>query len=425
MIIALLVLAVFLGFLVVGTPIFAGMGVAALAGMLLLGESEAPLLDIALTGYQTLGNFLLIAVPLYIYAGTLMESAGLNQKLFRFARVWVGQVPGGLGVATVVACAIFAAISGSSVATAVTIGLVAYPALTKAGYLPHFSGSLIAAGGTLGILIPPSIAMIIFGFLTEQSIAKLFVAGAVPGLLLALAMALYTMLFSRVAATPEHFTWADKIQATREAFWVILLPIGVLVSIYTGFATPTEVAAIAVFYVIAVGLGTRTLSWQTFSAATLAATRTSSMLFMMVVFGQAMAEVLILTGLPQAIIELVAQAELSFTAVILLMILVYLVLGMFLEAMAMVLVTIPILFPLSQAIGMDPLAFGVFVVLAIEMGQITPPVGLNLFALSAIGKIHLGRMSLSALPYVALMIAMMLAIAYFPKIATWLPATMG
>lgn len=422
---ALGVLLAFFVLLLVGMPIFSAMGIAALSGVILLGESDTPLLNIGLTVYQTLGNFLLIAVPLYIYAGTLMEVAGLNRKLFRFAQVWFGHLSGGLGVATVVACAIFAAISGSSVATAVTIGLVAYPALAKAGYRPHFSGALIAAGGTLGILIPPSIAMIIFGFLTEQSIAKLFIAGALPGLVLSAMMALYTMFFAKVASPPEKVTWSERFEATRDAVWVILLPVGVLTSIYSGLATPTEVAALAVVYVVLVGLGTRTLTRAHFVDATLKATRTSVMIFMMIVFGQAMTEFFTLTGLPQMVVELVAQSGFGFTAVILLMVLIYVVLGAFLEATSMMLVTIPIMFPLAQAIGMDPLAFAVFVVLAVEVAQITPPVGLNLFALSAIGRIHLGRLSVSIVPYVLMMLAMMLLVAYVPEIATWLPATMG
>ncbi len=421
---ALGVLLAFFVLVLIGMPIFAAMGIAALSGMILLGETDTPLLNLGLTVYQTFGNFLLVAVPLYIFAGTLMEVAGLNKKLFNFARVWFGQVPGGLGVATVAACGIFAAISGSSVATAVTIGLVAYPALAKAGYKPHFSGALIAAGGTLGIMIPPSIAMIIFGFLTEQSIAKLFVAGALPGLILAFLMSAYTMLFSRISDSTERATWSEKLAVTRESIWVLLLPIGVLASIYSGLATPTEVAALAVVYVIGVGVATGVLRLRQFQEATLKATRTSVMIFMMIVFGQAMTEFFTLTGLPQMAVNFVADSGLGFTAIILLMTLIYIVLGTFLEATSMILVSVPITFPVALAIGMDPLAFAVFIVLAVEAAQITPPIGINLFALSAIGKIHLGRLSASVLPYVAIMIAMMLAVAFFPQIATWLPGTM-
>jgi C4-dicarboxylate transporter DctM subunit len=363
-------------------------------------------------------------VPLYIYAGTLMEVAGLNEKLFKFARVWVGQVPGGLGVATVVACAIFAAICGSSVATAVTIGLVAFPALVRGGYTPHFSGSLIAAGGTLGILIPPSIAMIIFGVLTEQSIAKLFIAGALPGVLLASLMAIYAILFSNVKADPEPVTWRQRIAVTREAILVLLLPLGVLVSIYSGLATATEVAALAVVYVIFVGLVTRMLTWSHFLTATMKATRTSVMIFMMIAFGQALTEFFTLTGLPQMVVDLVSEAGLGYLAVVTLMVLIYILLGTFLEATSMMLVSVPIMYPLARSIGMDPLAFGVFVVLAVEVAQIHPPFGINLYALSGIGKVHIGRMSISVIPYVVMMIAMMFAVSVLPGIATWLPGTM-
>jgi C4-dicarboxylate transporter DctM subunit len=422
--VALGVLLFFFALIVIGMPIFGAMGIAALTGVVLLDESTTPLLNLGLTVYQSLGNFLLIAVPLYIYAGTLMEVAGLNEKLFKFARVWVGQVPGGLGVATVVACAIFAAICGSSVATAVTIGLVAFPALVRGGYTPHFSGSLIAAGGTLGILIPPSIAMIIFGVLTEQSIAQLFIAGALPGVLLASLMAIYAILFSKVKSDPEPVTWRQRIAVTREAILVLLLPLGVLVSIYSGLATPTEVAALAVVYVIFVGLITRMLTWSHFFSATMKATRTSVMIFMMVAFGQALTEFFTLTGLPQMVVDLVSQAGLGYLAVVTLMVLIYILLGTFLEATSMMLVSVPIMFPLARAIGMDPLAFGVFVVLAVEVAQIHPPFGINLYALSGIGKVHIGRMSISVIPYVVMMIAMMFAVSVFPGIATWLPSTM-
>jgi C4-dicarboxylate transporter DctM subunit len=422
--VALGVLLFFFALIVIGMPIFGAMGIAALTGVVLLDESTTPLLNLGLTVYQSLGNFLLIAVPLYIYAGTLMEVAGLNEKLFKFARVWVGQVPGGLGVATVVACAIFAAICGSSVATAVTIGLVAFPALVRGGYTPHFSGSLIAAGGTLGILIPPSIAMIIFGVLTEQSIAQLFIAGALPGVLLASLMAIYAILFSKVKSDPEPVTWRQRIAVTREAILVLLLPLGVLVSIYSGLATPTEVAALAVVYVIFVGLLTRMLTCSHFFSATMKATRTSVMIFMMVAFGQALTEFFTLTGLPQMVVDLVSQAGLGYLAVVTLMVLIYILLGTFLEATSMMLVSVPIMFPLARAIGMDPLAFGVFVVLAVEVAQIHPPFGINLYALSGIGKVHIGRMSISVIPYVVMMIAMMFAVSVFPSIATWLPSTM-
>jgi C4-dicarboxylate transporter DctM subunit len=214
------------------------------------------------------------------------------------------------------------------------------------------------------------------------------------------------------------------MKVTREAIWVLLLPLGVLASIYSGLATPTEVAALAVIYVIAVGIFTRTLSRAHFLDATLRATRTSVMIFLMIAFGQALTEFFTLTGLPQMVVDLVSESGFGFTVVIILMVLIYILLGTFLEATSMLLVSVPIMYPLAQSIGMNPLAFGVFVVLAVEVAQIHPPFGINLYALAGIGKVHIGRMSISVLPYVVMMIVMMFVVAFFPAIATWLPGTM-
>ena len=418
------ILVLFLVLVGLGLPVFVAMAAASLAGAFLLGDSVDPILDLALTVYQTLGNYVLIAVPLYILVGTLMEQTGLNERLFEFARVWTGRLRGGLGVATVVACALFAAISGSSVATAATIGLVAFPALGRRGYVPEFSGALLAAGGTLGILIPPSIAMILYGVLTEQSIGALFVSGVVPGVLLATMMALYSMCAKGVPAAVDDVGWPERIAATRAAVWVLLLPVAVLTSIYSGFATPTEVAAIAVIYVLVVGFVTGVLDRVKLATATGQAVRTSVMIFMIVAFGRALTEFFTMTGLPTLAVEAVQAMDLAPFSVVLLMIGVYIVMGMFLEATSMLLISVPILFPVAKSIGMDPLAFGVFAVLAVEVAQITPPVGINLYAIAGVGRVHLGRMSLHVLPYVVMLTAMMILVYFVPGIATWLPGTM-
>jgi len=421
---ALTILVLFLVLVAVGLPVFVAMGLASLTGIIALGDTGAPILDMALTVYQTLGNFVLLAVPLYILVGTMMEQSRLNENLFDFARAWLGRMPGGLGVATVLACGIFAAISGSSVATVATIGLVAYPALTSRGYGQPFSGALIAAGGTLGILIPPSIALILYGMLTEQSIGELFVAGAVPGVVLASLMAIYAMLFSGVGRAEAVVPWAEKVQATRRALWIIALPVFILAAIYTGLATPTEVAAIAVVYVLVVGLITGRLDFPKLRIATMRALRTTVMIFMIVAFGRILTEFFTLTGLPQLAVETVQALGLAPIAVVALMVAIYIILGTFLEATSMMLISVPILFPVSQAIGMNPLVFGIFVVLAIEAAQITPPIGINLYTLAAISKVHLGRLALHVLPYVGIMIAMMFTVYFVPGLVTWLPGTM-
>jgi len=419
-----LILAGFLFLVAIGMPVFAAMGIAAISGMVAIGETSDIMQAAAYTVSQAYTGFVLVAVPLYILVGTLMEEAGFSRRLFEFAVRWVGGLRGGLGIATVAACTLFAAISGSSVATVATIGLVSFPALTKYGYKPDFSGALIASGGTLGILIPPSIAMILYGVIAEQSISKLFIAGIVPGIILASAMALYTALSVRGVKEANRYTMADRFQATWEASWVLLLPILILTLIYSGVATPTEAAGLAVVYVLVLGLATRNLNWMGVWRATRSALATTVMIFMLLGFGRYLTEFFTLSGLPDAIVSTVTEFGLGKFTVTLMMVALFLVLGTILEAISMMLIAVPILFPITQSVGIDPLAFGVFVVLAIEAAQITPPIGINIFTVASIGAVDIRRLALHILPFLALIVGLMFLTVFVEEIATWLPATM-
>jgi len=421
---ALVVLTTFLGLMAFGMPVFLAMGVGAALGTYMLGGSDRLFADMALGTFNALNSFVLLAIPLYILAGTLLEATGLSTRLFTFASSWVGELRGGLGVATVIASSIFAAISGSSVATAATIGVVALPALTGRGYAPERSGALIAAGGTLGILIPPSIGLLVYGALTDQSVGALFVAGVVPGIVLAFFMALYTSSTTPRELSCARLPLSKRLESLRAAGPVLALPIIVFVGIYSGLATPTEVAAIAVFYILIVGLLYRCLGFSEIMQAGSRALSASVMIFMLVAFGSLLTEFFTQSRVPQALTDAIAMSGLSRFWIVTLVVLFYFILGMFLEALSMMLITVPILFPLSQQLGINPLAFGIFVVLAVEMAQITPPVGINLFTIAGIGKIRLDKLSRSIIPYVLILVVMMYLMVYVQGLATWLPSTM-
>lgn len=419
------VLFTFLALVVVGAPIFIAMGVSATLGMSLLGGTDRLFENVALGTLNALNSYTLLAVPLYILTGTLMEATGLSQRLFTFARVWVQGLRGGLGVATVVACAIFAAISGSSVATAATIGLVALPALTRSDYPLAQSGALVAAGGTLGILIPPSIGLLIFGVITDQSIGALFVAGVVPGVMLALLMAVFVAITAPRSTISDNSTWEEKKVALRESAAILGLPIMIFIGIYGGFASVTEIGAMAVLYVMIVGLAYRRLGYKEVVTAGKRAVSATVMIAMLMAFGSLLTQFFTQSGVPQSLSMFIGDSGLSKFAIVTAVIVFYLILGMFLEAISMMLLTVPILFPIMIALGIDPLAFGIFVVLAVEVAQITPPVGINLFIVSGIGKIPFQSISKAIVPYVLLMVVMMYLVIYIPELSTWLPATMG
>lgn len=419
-----IILIVFFGFMFVGMPVFLAMGISGLLGLYLMQGSVA-ITTVELVAYRGADSFVLIAVPLFVFCGTLMEESGTSSRLYNFAKAWVGDMPNGLGVAVVLSCAIFAAISGSSVATAATIGLVALPLLALQGYSGKARGSLLAAGGTLGILIPPSISMILIGNIIEESVGKLFMAGFLPGIVLSLLIIFYLVVISRPKIKGIGSSLKEKVISLKNSILVLLLPVGILGGIYTGLATPTEVAALACIYCLIVGfLVLRTLNFRNLMRACENALLTTVMIMMIVCFGKVLSQYFTIVQIPQTLAALVSGIEAPTVVIITAILGIYLVLGCFMEAVSMVLVTVPVFFPIAVAVGISPLYFGVFVTLAMELAQITPPVGINLYVVSGVGKIPIEEMVRGIIPYIIAMVITIYLVWFFPALYAFIPGTM-
>ena len=422
-------------------PVFVAMGLAAFLASLLLEDPSLVFRTFIQTSWQSASIFELVALPLFILTGTIMQRTDAGADLFEVTKAWIGSLPNSLGVATITACGIFAAISGSSIATAATVGLVAIPLLLKEGYGERRAGGFVAGGGTLGIIIPPSIPLILYGVITETSIGQLFIAGVVPGLIMMSLFVLYVMLSrprikygstAAVSATaplgvqPQpkmSYSSKEKFAVTRRSIGVVLLPVVIITAIYTGIFTPTEVGALSVLYVIALGVGQKRLTLAKLKDAAVMAIATTSMLLMLIVFGQYFAHFLTFEQVPQAIAQAIIEAA-SGVGAVTLMILAYIVLGMFLESAAMLLISIPIFLPVAIQVGMDPLVFGIFACIAMEIAQISPPIGVNLFTIHGISKIKLGTLARGAAPFLLIQIAMLYLVYFFPDIVLWLPNSM-
>lgn len=418
------IVVLFLAMMAIGIPVFVAMGIAALIGFILVKELDIALAGMTETLWQGSHVFELIAIPLFILTGTIMQRSDAGRDLFAVVKAFAGGIRNSSGVATIIACGIFAAICGSSIATAATVGLVAIPLLRRDGYGDARAGGFVAAGGTLGILIPPSVPLILYGIITETSIGDLFIAGVVPGLILMTVFATYVYLSGPGIYAAKTTTSGEKWQLLRRSAGVLLLPPAIIASIYTGIFSPTEVGALAVIYVTALGFLQGRLNRTKLWEAVLAATKTSVMILMLVVFGQYFAHFLTYERVPQTIAEIITSVPGGAFVTITLIILVYLVLGMFLESAAMLLISIPIFFPVVQALGMDPITFGIFAVIAMEIAQISPPVGINLFTIHGISRIRLEVLSRGVLPFIAIQIALMYTVFYFPQLVLWLPGLM-
>jgi len=418
-------IAIFLLFalMVLSVPVFVSMGIAAFAAALLIESPFLAFKTFINTAWQGASIFELVALPLFILTGTIMQRTDAGRDLFNVTKAWAGSIPNALGVATILACGIFAAISGSSVATAATVGLVAIPLLLEEGYGEQRAGGFVAGGGTLGIIIPPSIPLILYGVITETSIGQLFIAGVVPGLIMMTCFTLYVLMSRPRVRVTHSIPLAERIDITRRSLGVVLLPVVIIAAIYTGVFTPTEVGALSVIYVMALGFAQRRLTVAKLKSAAIVATATTSMLFMLIVYGQYFAHFLTFEEVPQSIASAIIESASGIWAVTL-MILTYVVLGMFLESAAMLLISIPIFFPVAEKVGMDPLAFGIFAVIAMEIAQISPPIGVNLFTINGITRIDLWTLARGALPFLLVQIGMLYLVYLLPEIALWLPRTM-
>ncbi|MEJ2685922.1 MAG: TRAP transporter large permease [Gammaproteobacteria bacterium] len=409
-------------FMILGVPVFVSMGLSALFASLLINDPSHVLRTFIQTTWQSASIFEMVALPLFIFTGTIMQCTDAGRDLFAVTKAWVGSVSNSLGVATILACGIFAAISGSSIATAATVGLVAIPLLREESYGDRRSTGFVAGGGTLGIIIPPSIPLILYGVMTETSIGQLFIAGIVPGIVMLSLFAIYVYVSRPRVRVMHSMTAAERWRTTGNSIGIILLPIAIIAAIYTGVFTPTEVGALSVVYVVALGFVQRRLTWSKLRAAALLATKTTGMLYMLIVFGQYFAHFLTYEQIPQVIANAIV-ANAGGVGAVTLMILTYVVLGMFLESTAMLLISIPIFAPVAQQAGMTPITFGVFACVAMEIAQISPPVGVNLFTINGITRIPLWTIAKGAMPFLVMQIIMLYLVYYLPALTLWLPGT--
>ncbi|WP_284178497.1 TRAP transporter large permease [Rhabdaerophilum sp. SD176] len=416
------------GLMLVGMPIAAVMLLLGLAGGV-MAYGFAFFSSSASVAWGVMSEYTLTAIPLFVMLGELLLRSGIADRMYTVFAAWLGRLPGGLLHTNIGCCALFAATSGSSVATAATIGTVALPSLRKNGYpMPDSLGSL-AAGGTLGIMIPPSINFIIYGSMTNTSVGKLFIAGIIPGLALAGCFMLWITLrhrFAKEKMVPVHVPLAERIRLLRYLVEPLLVFGLVMGTLYSGIATATESAALGLvtaFILIALQ-GRLTLSLL--ETCFLSSARTTGMILLIVLGAFILNLALSLTGIGEALTKWVTGFGLERVQLLLALILFYLVLGMFMDTLSMMVATIPLVFPVVSSVGVDPIWFGVFIVLMCELGLITPPVGMNLFVVQGIrtdgGPV--ADVIRGALPYAAIMMLFAVLIILFPAIVTWLPTYM-
>ncbi len=379
--------------------------------------------------WNTANSYILIAVPMFLLMGEIILRSGASTYFYRGVVVLLGRLPGGLLHANIFSCAIFAAVSGSSVATAATVGTVAIPEMMKRGYDPKPVLGSLAAGGTLGILIPPSIIMVLYGALVEESIARLFIAGILPGLLMAGTFMIFIavqLVLNPKLAPPRQTSAADgpPLSDLFHVIPVLGLLMVVLGSIYFGLATPTEAAALGAAGALLLAAGYGGLTWPVFSESIMATVKTTCMVTLIIIGAQILSAALTYSGVSRAVSEWILALGLSKWVFFLALVVLYLVLGCFVDGISMIYMTLPVLIPVIKAFGFDLVWFGIILTILIELGQITPPVGLNLFTIHAIsGGRSFSDVVQGSLPYCFLMLLVILILCFFPQIALWLPTT--
>lgn len=422
------VILLIFAFLLSGLPIF--LGLIAVAGIGFLVNTPRPLhslLPLGVVGYASLNKFELTAIPLFILGGGLIAATKMSDRLFDFLEIWTSRIPGSLAIASILSCAVFAAMCGSGISGALTIGIVAIPAMVERGYDKKLAIGSVASAGTLGLLIPPSIAMIVYGALTDVSVGKLFIGGIFPGILIAALLCLYVIFKCRNDPRYRSYTspsWQEKSQALLRAIPVLVIPIFLLGTIYTGTATPTEAASLLVIWALVLGLIFKRLSLANFWESLRDSLIASSALLMIFVGAKILNHLAAQIQLPQAIVNLTTGLGLPGWGIIALINFIIILLGMIFESGALMMILTPILYPLVVSLGYDPLWFGILFVINIEIAQISPPVGIVLYALQSVLQEKMELVMKAAIPFALLLILGLVIVGLCPPIATWLPSKM-
>lgn len=422
------VFAVFLGVLAIGLAVPFAIAVPALVYLLLHGGVPA-LKGLGLVSWGSMNSFTLTAIPLFILMAELIQRSGLSHRTYVGLAKLVAPIPGGLLQTNIASCAMFAAINGSSVATAAAIGSVAYPQLQKRGYSPQLSAGSLAAGGTLGILIPPSLAMIVYGSFTDTSVAKLFMAGVIPGLLLTAMFMLYIAAHALIKPqdSPREQGPRDQVefaQAIKDIIPFVLLIGGTMGTLYFGLATPTEAAALGCLLAIVISKLSANLSWTIVRDSLTTSTRTVGNLLFIIFAAYIFAYAISVAGVGEQVTTWVVSLKLSRLEFFFALFVLYTILGCLVESFGMIVITVPLLYPVLINYGIDPVWFGIILVVFIEIGQISPPIGINLFVIQSIAKGKFSDVVLGTIPFHLIMFVLLLLLVVFPELALWLPAHM-
>lgn len=411
---------VFIILLILGVPIYLTMGLT--SGLVF--ASEGSLVPLAQKIIDELNSPTLLAVPYFVIAATFMERGGVAKALINAATAWIGRVHGGLGLVSVLTCAIFAAMCGSSVATAIAMGTIMIPAMLRNGYAPSFAGGILVSAGTLGILIPPSLAFVVYGVLADASIPRLFLAGVIPGLISASMMGVYVYFFSKKNGyvDREPMPRAEKIKRTINAIPALLVPVVVLGGLYGGFVTLTETAALSAVVAIVLALFVyREVSARDFLKVMTHAVRSAAAIMIIIAMALAFGHLITETGIAQKTLDFVKSLDIQGWQFLLAVNILLIFLGMFLEVFSILLIMVPIVIPLLEPLNIDPIHFGVMLVINMELALMSPPVGLNLFVISNISKIPLAQVLRGTMPFFFLMVGLLIVVTYIPIISTWLP----
>ena len=424
MTIAFLFISLF-GLMLIGVPVAVSLGASTVLTMLLFTDLDVAAMPQLI--FDGINKFALMAIPMFILAGNLLSKGGSARRIIDFAKSMVGHLPGGLPMSAIFACVIFAAVSGSSPATVVAIGSIMFVAIKEAGYPKEYAVGGITTAGSLGILIPPSVVMIVYGVTAEVSIAQLFMAGVVPGLMLGGMMIAQTYIGAKrlgfKATTPEP--WSERVKKFGKAFWALLIVVVVIGGIYGGIFTPTEAAAASAIYALIISLFVyKDIKFKDLWDICLESAITTAMIFFIIANAVVFAYLLTSENIPQTIADSILAANIGKIGFLIIVNVLLFIMGQFMEPSSVVMIMVPLLLPIATALGVDPVHFGILLIVNMEIGMITPPVGLNLFVASGLTGMNLKDVIVSCLPWTLTLFIGLILVTYIPEISLWLPNLM-